>query len=192
MGLDMYLEKIKREAVGYKDFNIDEVKTNNQELYKKIEPYLVKQGSPGFYEYDSLFEEIMYWRKANQIHRWFVENVQDGFDDCRRYEVSKEQLEELKDTCKEILNKVVMCPGVITNGYTFSSDGKKPIYENGYNITNPEVCEDLLPTASGFFFGSTDYDNYYIEDIKDTYEKLCKILKEVDFTEYAVYYSSSW
>ncbi len=27
-------------------------------------------------------EEVAYWRKANAIHKWFVENVQDGQDDC--------------------------------------------------------------------------------------------------------------
>lgn len=27
-------------------------------------------------------------------------------------------------------------------------------------------AEKLLPTMSGFFFGSTDYDDYYYEDVK--------------------------
>ena len=36
--------------------------------------------------------KAIYWRKANQIHRWFVENVQDGTDDCGTYNVTTEQL----------------------------------------------------------------------------------------------------
>ena len=28
-------------------------------------------------------EEVGYWRKANAIHKWFVDNVQDGNDDCK-------------------------------------------------------------------------------------------------------------
>ena len=44
--------------------------------------------------------EIIYWRKANAIHKWFVENVQEGVDDCGEYEVTVEQLTELRDLCK--------------------------------------------------------------------------------------------
>ena len=32
--------------------------------------------------------QIIQWRKANQIHSWFVENVQSGKDDCGMYYVS--------------------------------------------------------------------------------------------------------
>jgi hypothetical protein len=42
-----------------------------------------------------VIEEVMYWRKANQIHKWFVDNVQDGVDDCKEYWVSEEKLQEL-------------------------------------------------------------------------------------------------
>ena len=45
-----------------------------------------------------------YWRKANQIHNWFVENVQDGEDNCSEYYVSKEQLKELLNACKIAYN----------------------------------------------------------------------------------------
>lgn len=34
----------------------------------------------------------IYWRKANQIHRWFVENVQHNIDNCAMYYVSKNEL----------------------------------------------------------------------------------------------------
>ena len=45
------------------------------------------------------------WRKANQIHNWFVENVQDGIDDCSYHnEVTKEILEELLDICQRVLD----------------------------------------------------------------------------------------
>ena len=41
-----------------------------------------------------------YWRKCNQIHAWFVKNVQRGEDDCGEYYVSHEKLNELLNTCK--------------------------------------------------------------------------------------------
>lgn len=42
------------------------------------------------------------WRKAHQIHQWFVENRQDGVDDCREAYVPRESLEELLELCKEV------------------------------------------------------------------------------------------
>jgi hypothetical protein len=46
-----------------------------------------------------------YWRKANQIHKWFVDNVQDGNDNCGEYYVSQAQLQELLTTCRQALFK---------------------------------------------------------------------------------------
>lgn len=47
-------------------------------------------------------QEVGYWRKANAIHRWFVENVQEGVDDCKEYWVSKDELKKLYDTICEV------------------------------------------------------------------------------------------
>lgn len=52
--------------------------------------------------YSSEIELAVYWRKANQIHNWFVTNVQDGEDDQGIYEVTKEQLETLLDILKRV------------------------------------------------------------------------------------------
>lgn len=50
----------------------------------------------------SISVEIMTWRKANQIHQWFVDNVQDGDDDCKRYFVSLDKLRELVTLCQVV------------------------------------------------------------------------------------------
>jgi hypothetical protein len=47
--------------------------------------------------------EAMYWRKANAIHRWFVDNIQDGVDNCAEYYVDIKYLTELRDLCKRVL-----------------------------------------------------------------------------------------
>jgi hypothetical protein len=53
------------------------------------------------------------------------------------------------------------------------------------------LAEKLLPTGAGFFFGGTEYDEYYFKDIEETLEALNKILVEGGKTgEY--YYESSW
>lgn len=49
-------------------------------------------------------EEVMYWRKVNAIHNWFVSNVQEGEDNCKEYYVSKENIEELLSTIEKIID----------------------------------------------------------------------------------------
>ena len=54
------------------------------------------------------------------------------------------------------------------------------------------LADQLLPRQGGFFFGSTDYTEYYYEDLKSTRDQLKQLLSEpnlrfVDFT-----YHSSW
>jgi hypothetical protein len=99
-----------------------------------------------------------YWRKSNMIHHWFVNNLADGVDECQPIVVRREDLEQLKETCIEV-------------------------------IANPTDAEELLPTGSGFFFGSTSYDQYYFSDLNDTIGILNKCLEsKFDYFEY----QASW
>ncbi len=47
--------------------------------------------------------EILYWRKANQIHGWFVDTFMNGIDECQIVYISWGVLQDLKDICKQIL-----------------------------------------------------------------------------------------
>lgn len=145
------------------------------------------------YPTNDIREFVGYWRKANAIHKWFVENVQDGEDDCDYHdEVTKELLEDLRDTCANVLNNAVMVNGKVKNGYHITENGEEPIWEDGKYVVNSDVCHEYLPTTSGFFFGSTDYDEWYIRDVQYTYEICCKLLAETDFDNQMIYYRSSW
>ena len=109
-------------------------------------------------------EEVGYWRKSNQIHNWFVKNVQNGIDDCGTYFVGEEQLEELLELCKRV-------------------------------IDNNELAEELLPSTSGFFFGSTEYDEWYFSELTNTVEIIESLLSERNERGYIdgdIYYHSSW
>ena len=53
-------------------------------------------------------------------------------------------------------------------------------------------AEDLLPTCSGFFFGGTEYDEYYFEDIKNTINMIDKALLLYNTGKINFYYQSSW
>ena len=41
-----------------------------------------------------------------------------------------------------------------------------------------ELAEELLPTRSGFFFGSTEYDEWYFEDMVEILKEFGKLLKK--------------
>lgn len=41
-----------------------------------------------------------------------------------------------------------------------------------------ELAEELLPTRSGFFFGSTEYDEWYFEDMVEILKEFSKLLKK--------------
>ena len=50
----------------------------------------------------------------------------------------------------------------------------------------------LLPTQGGFFFGGTEYDNWYMRGVEDTIDILTRVLETTDFEKEMVYYVSSW
>lgn len=190
MGLDMYLERCDRMAYGFKDMDIDDVKENKPKLYDKIKPYIHERGE--YFHWESIFEGVGYWRKANQIHRWFVENVQDYQDDCEYYEVEREQLEELLDICVTIKTNCKLINGKVKCGEHLENDVWVADYEDGKVLDHPEIAENYLPTQRGFFFGGTDYDEWYMQDIENTIDILTKVLKETDFDTQMIVYTSSW
>ncbi len=164
MGLDMYLIKSKRVTIdGEQPFMHypENLAEKNPDLYEKFKPFEITIKLPNTkIQYQSYHEEVGYWRKANHIHNWFVQNVQDGVDDCDPHEVTKEKIDELLSLCKKVMKSKKLA-------FTF------------------------LPTQGGFFFGSTDYDDYYFDDIKRTI-KILKSLKNFDYDNYVLCYQSSW
>lgn len=134
--------------------------------------------------------EIGYWRKANQIHKWFVDNVQDGEDDCGDYYVEREQLQELLDICKKVKEKAIITTGQVLESTSWSEGKETKNYTEGRVIQNQEEIAQLLPSESGFFFGGTEYNEWYLMKIENTIEILEKALK-LD-KKYSFSYSSSW
>ena len=44
-------------------------------------------------------------------------------------------------------------------------------------LADHSLANELLPTQSGFFFGGTDYDDYYFSDVKDCLNQMKKYRK---------------
>lgn len=58
-------------------------------------------------------------------------------------------------------------------------------------IDKPALAEFTLPTRDGFFFGSTEYDEWYMENIKETYDKLSTLLNKIP-DGWSFKYQASW
>jgi len=169
MGLDMYLTA-ERFLWSMKDNPDYPIRQSIQAQFPELGELNDEWGSTGF-KVQGVKAEVGYWRKANQIHAWFVKNVQEGEDDCGSYDVEWDKLAELRKVCKAVLER-------------------------------RELAEELLPSESGFFFGGTEYDEYYFDQLERTVEIIDAIEKNLvtevsqdgtfRYSKWDIKYQSSW
>ena len=110
MGLDMYLNA-KKYLFSYPEDGPDA---------KTATAIAEQMGLPNA-RIKQIEAEAMYWRKANAIHQWFVDNVQGGTDDCGEYEASREQLQELLDLITEVIDSKDASKLPPASGFFFGS-----------------------------------------------------------------------
>ena len=110
--------------------------------------------------------QVAYWRKVNAIHAWFVNNFQGGVDECQRSEPVD---------AESLLYLADLCDQV---------------------IADPSKADELLPVRSGFFFGPTDYGDYYMDRLAYTSDTLRKVvascLSNPKLVGKQFIYQSSW
>jgi hypothetical protein len=189
MGLDMYLTG----RVSTKNWNFNKDKEKFSVIVGKVQSNGMGCRELPLPEITSVSFEAGYWRKANAIHGWMVENVQNGEDNCAEYWISMDNLLDLKELCETVLTALENSPkGTIEYKMGWGPDGDimgtKEVY-----ILNDDAVESLPPTK-GFFFGSHDVDDWYVQDLKSTIEIVEQCLKysdEVD-GEINFYYQASW
>lgn len=65
-----------------------------------------------------------------------------------------------------------------------------------YVLFQPHTAESVLPTTSGFFFGSNGYDEWYMNDMRNTVKQLDAILEDIpedaDQWSHWFIYQASW
>jgi hypothetical protein len=181
MGLDMYLSKksyVKQweHRKPEDQFNVS-VKKGGV-TYPNIKPERISY----------VTEELMYWRKANQIHGWFCTNGEEEINEVK-YRLTKTDLDVLLETCKsvlEVINKskkrTIQVAGGWKDGEEYMVD--KEVYDN------EDVIKDLLPPTEGFFYGAYEIDEWYKQNIEETLEFLEKELPNCEEDDEFEYYAS--
>jgi hypothetical protein len=156
MGLDMYLYISTTFSSKYGKPGEDEkVKSIAQML--SVEDFLNEDEL----RFADVKFQVAYWRKANAIHKYFVDKCADGKDDCQDIYVELDDLKRLKELCEQVLE-------------------------------NKSLARELLPSQSGFFFGSTEYDEYYYQDLENTIEQISKVIDRAEDNPWDIYYKASW
>lgn len=152
MGLDMYL--YKKSYVQQWPFESDEEKHHvtvkkGRKVLRHIKPNRVSY----------VIEQIGYWRKSNHIHNWFVQNIQKDVDDCREYNISSKQLEELLILCKSVIKTPDKGSEVLPtlDGFFFGSIGYDNQYINDLKDT-VKMIERILADEKKYGFKG---DYYY-------------------------------
>lgn len=109
----------------------------------------------------------IYWRKSNAIHAWFVDEVQGGVDECQEGDAfGGDVLRKLQGLCIMSLE--------------------------AYNEGSLREAEQLLKPRSGFFFGSTDVDEWYAADLQTTIQEIDRVLGAAKDLDVEFVYHSSW
>lgn len=165
MGLDMYFYARK---TTYKSFSKWDEPNRAKEEVNYPEDLKTFSG----YIYDRNFKSVQtetryqigYFRKFNALHSYIVKTFADGIDNCQDIILYKEDVEQIKKVLDDVLNA----------------------------HQQVEKAKELLPTQSGFFFGGTDYDEFYFEDVKDAADLMQSFLDNFDFESYQLVYQASW
>ena len=151
-------KKYKNDLVKLKKLNIE-----SEELENNVEDYEIL---------------VIEWRKANQIHKWFVDHVKFVKNDIESEIFDGSILLELKKDIEKVLD-------LIKNNYNENELENLKIQPG-----NPlyDKIMKIMPPTSGFFFGSTDIDWWYVKQLENTLEEL----NDLDPKPGEKYYYYAW
>ena len=107
--------------------------------------------------------QIGYFRKFNALHGYIVKTFANGIDNCQDIILYKEDVEQIKKVLDDVLK-----------------------------ANTEEQAREILPIQSRFFFGETDYDEFYFQDVKDAAGLMQSFLDNFDFENYQLVYRASW
>ena len=138
-------------------------------------------------------EKAIYMRKVNCVRKWCAENLED-FEDNGLTNFPKEKFEELIGTMRKTiieagLSNIYGYYQCIQDGWFEDDDWDLynevraflAVQENQEKVI--EVGERLFPTPSGFFFGPTEYNVWYVASLITYCYRFTEFYEELDRTE---------
>jgi hypothetical protein len=206
MGLDMYLHA--ENYISQYDYTHNG-NTMNREL--NIKHYTIDMNSGmGHLPTEGgirVSKVVLYWRKANAIHGWFVRELANDEDECQRILVSRDNLITLRDLCVNALAnrdkaeptqtpRTIQIKEAILQAEQENSGISAQIIaqiasQRVMSGNTTAVDNDPLAPTAGFFFGGTERDEYYYEELARTAESINSILAGAD-ESIDYYYQASW
>lgn len=111
-------------------------------------------------------EEIFYWRKFNALHGFIVDTFAGGVDECQTIEIGKDGVAKIVSALKKTARMLNA--------------------KHGFDPTKLPI-----KPVGGFFFGSTEIDDYYKRNIKEAFEMFSELLVSLSDDE-TVFYEASW
>jgi hypothetical protein len=145
MGLDMYMSRKKYMGWNY---------SKPDEKIPDLSEFDVDSKKVTY-----IMEEVAYWRKANAIHKWFVDNVQKGIDNCGSYLVSLEDMVKLYKEVKEVINDPQSAEQFLptSSGFFFGNYEYDEWYFNDLKITKEQVAHIIAgwDESSEYYYQSS-------------------------------------
>lgn len=151
MGLDMHLTA-RQYVSGWKQPEPEPAWEHLTDFYD-MHDYITEASPWAYVEFS-----VGYWRKANHIHKWFVNCVQGGEDECRPWDVSREQLEQLRTDCLRVLAHPEEAGTVLPTqeGFFFGGTEYDESYKRDCQYTVKLIDKLLkLPTSWTFRYESS-------------------------------------
>ncbi len=127
MGLDMYLDGVfSKKAYFQEDRTVpreDPVQSESLKLALASIDFPTSVPLDFSYRYFEVRLPIACWRKANQIHKYVVDNFGKGIDDQKSIYLTDEHLRQILDVVKKVGNDPVKAKKLLppTEGFFFGS-----------------------------------------------------------------------
>lgn len=195
MGLDMYLYRMgkdKHKAIC--DHNVKESEFNKKwnflnEYPKKDNGWeiddekctdeqksVLKEFDKECKELNKLYHEVWdgineyaYWRKFNALHGYIVRKFANGVDECQEIMLTADNINTLVEDLEKTLKTI-----------------------NEVGIDNVDVTTLEIRPTGGFFFGSTEIDNWFCQDIAGAIDTFKELRESFDEENEILYYQASW
>ena len=156
-----------------------------EDEYNKAFPGVVRKLTVYKWKYDYMTGKV---QDLNTVKEWFDNFVKQTYADCDAYfrkvnfiyryfspKLENECCFVTKADLEDLIEK-------LTEVSKIRGDRRKKL-----TLEMMDKAADLLPTTSGFFFGSTDYDNWYFADVKDALKQMKHLLKDYNEDEDAIF-----